>query len=156
MQTGDFSELYDTDRTALQLVRSSSTTDDFGNPCGQLYGRQSSPEWQWNGRFCDANSREHHSQHLLGSCLREDECRGLWGTANRPGILNNIAFTVNNIQRARQLDSRVDWNRTESDHYFFRYSMLRAKLNDLNDINKNNPITGILSSLTTARRTPTV
>jgi hypothetical protein len=143
MQTGDFSELYDPTGQLCSWSGSPSTVDDFGNPCGQLY---------WPGsQITNANGIVTSATPITGNIIPSTywdpaaakiNAAAIWGTANRAGIVNNLAFTVANVQRARQMDERVDWNRTESDHYFFRYSMLRASLTDLNDVNKNNQVTG--------------
>ena len=143
MQQGDFSELYDPTGQLCSWSGNPSAVDDLGNPCGQLY---------WPGsQVRDNTGTVISATPIPGNVIRSTywdpsatqiNAAALWGTANRPGIVNNLAFTVGNVQRVRQTDERVDWNHTESDHYFFRYSMLRASLTDVNDINKGNPITG--------------
>jgi hypothetical protein len=143
MQSGDFSELYDPTGQLCSWSGSPSTTDDFGNPCGQLY---------WPGsQVRNAGGTVISATPIPGNIIPSTywdpvsakmNSAALWGTANRPGIVNNLAYNLSNVQRARQMDERVDWNRRESDHYFFRYSMLRATLSDLNNVNQNNSITG--------------
>src|SRR5579871_4521139 len=140
MQQGDFSELYNSD------LCGGSTVDDFGQPCGQLY---------WPGsQVRDSSGNFISAKPITGNIIPSTywdpaaakiNAAALWGTANQPGVdgvLFNLGFTVGNVQRVRQSDERVDWNRTEADHYFFRYSMLRASLTDVNDINQGNQITG--------------
>jgi len=143
MQTGDFSELYDHTGQLCSWSGSPSTTDDFGNPCGQLYWPGSQVR-NSSGTVISATAIPGNQIPSIywDPVSAKMNSAALWGTANRPGILNNLAYNLSNVQRARQMDERVDWNRRESDHYFFRYSMLRARLSDLNNVNQNNPITG--------------
>jgi len=145
METGNFSELYDPTGALCSWSGSPSKTDDFGNPCGQLYYPGSQVR-NAGGTVISATAIPGNiipSNTYWDPVSEQMNAAQLWGTANRPGIVNNLAYNLTVVQRSRQIDSRVDWNRTEADHYFFRYSMLRANLSNVNNVNDdNNSISG--------------
>ena len=51
----------------------------------------------------------------------------LWGRANLPGTDNNLYYTTTQRRTVHQADGRLDYNLSEKDRFFFRYSRLERR-----------------------------
>ncbi len=127
MYNGDFSELYSV----------GSGTDGAGNPIGQLY---------------DPLTRQFDSQgHVIAATpfpgnviprSRWDAVAAkmndaaIWGKANRPGLDNNLYYLNSSQQTPHQGDGRLDYNLSSKDRFFFRYSVLKATLDNSTNVNQ--------------------
>lgn len=121
MYQGDFSELYDVTQPA----------DNAGNKYGQLYDPFS--------RVFDANSGNVASATpFAGNVIppgRWDPASTkmnsdkVFGAANLPGLTNNLYYLYRNAQNVDQGDGRMDYNFSDKDRFFFRYSRMYS-LND--------------------------
>ena len=56
----------------------------------------------------------------------------VFGTANLPGLTNNLYYLYRNIQDAHQADGRIDFNASDKHRLFFRYSLLNSTATQLN------------------------
>ena len=126
MSQGDFSELYDP----------SSGTDAAGNTYGQIYDPYSRvikdgvvvsatpfsgnviPRSRWDPVMAKMNDAQ------------------VWGVANRPGIDDNLYYTLRVAQNVHQGDGRIDYNHSEKNRLFYRYSILRSFNDNASSINQ--------------------
>jgi Carboxypeptidase regulatory-like domain len=126
MYQGDFSELYD-----------SSQTDGAGNMWGQLYD-------PFTRKF-DANGNVIAATPFSGNIIppfRWDPATGkmnndfIWGKANRPGVDNNLYYFGIVKRTVHQADGRVDFNKSEKNRLFYRYSNLSGVLDHSTSVNQ--------------------
>jgi outer membrane receptor protein involved in Fe transport len=127
MYNGDFSELY-----ALR-----STLDRAGAPYGQIYD-------PFTRKF-DAQGKVTSATPFAGNIIprsRWDPAAAkmndafLWGKANLTGIENNLLYLNRSAQDSHQADGRLDYNLSSADRFFFRYSTLKALLDNATDVNQ--------------------
>ncbi|MCI0628112.1 MAG: carboxypeptidase regulatory-like domain-containing protein [Acidobacteria bacterium] len=127
MYKGDFSELYDP----------SHPPDGAGNTWGQLYD-------PFTRKF-DAQGKVIGATPFPGNIIPRDRWDAVsgkmnddfvFGKANRPGIESNLYHTLRNAQTVHQADGRLDYNHSEKDRFFFRYSNLKATLDYLSSVNR--------------------
>ena len=127
MYNGDFSELYGLN----------NTTDRAGAAYGQLYD-------PFTRKF-DAQGKVISATPFPGNIIprsRWDPAAAkmndafLWGKANLPGIENNQFYLNRSAQDAHQADGRLDYNLSSADRFFFRYSELKALLDNSTDVNQ--------------------
>jgi carboxypeptidase family protein len=120
MYNGDFSELYD----------ATQPNDAAGNTYGQIYDPFS--------RKFDANGNVVSVMPFSGNIIppsRFDSVAAkmnadrVFGVANRPGTGGNLYYVYRNIQNVDQGDGRMDYNLSDKDRFFFRYS----RLDSIND-----------------------
>ncbi len=127
MYNGDFSELY-----ALR-----SANDAAGNRYGQLYD-PFTRQFDSPGKVISAtpfpNNIIPRSRWDPAAAKMNDAF--LWGKANLPGIENNQYYLNRSQQDSHQADGRVDYNVTSNDRMFFRYSVLKALLDNGTDVNQ--------------------
>ncbi|MEP6757350.1 MAG: carboxypeptidase regulatory-like domain-containing protein, partial [Chthonomonadales bacterium] len=118
MIQGDFSELYDSTQPA----------DDAGNPYGQLYNPYTrtfdSQSGQVTGAMPYPNNVIPQSQWDPASA--KINATKIFGVANLPGISNNLYYLGSNRQSVSQGDGRLDYDLSERNRIFFRYSILNS------------------------------
>jgi hypothetical protein len=126
MYQGDFSELY-------------SLTPPPGADAtyGQLYDPFS--------RIFDGNGNVTFAAPFPGNIItasRFDPAAAkmnadrVFGTANLPGLTNNLYYLYRNAQDAHQADARIDFNQSEKHRWFFRYSLLDSTNGNSTNINQ--------------------
>ncbi|HWB99505.1 MAG TPA: hypothetical protein VG672_22500, partial [Bryobacteraceae bacterium] len=127
MYQGDFSELY----SLRQSV------DNAGNRYGQIYD-------PFTRRF-DAQGNVSAATPFPGNVIprsRWDPAAAkmndafLWGKANQSGIENNLYYLNSSKQTTHQADGRVDYNLNSNNRFFYRYSTLKALLDNSTDVNQ--------------------
>ena len=60
----------------------------------------------------------------------------IFGVSNLPGITNNLQYLYSNQQNAQQGDGRVDFNQSDKNRLFFRYSVLNSTNTNSTNINQ--------------------
>jgi hypothetical protein len=60
----------------------------------------------------------------------------IFGTPNLPGLTNNLYYLYQNLQDAQQADGRADYNPTDKQRLFFRYSILDSTNTNSTNINQ--------------------
>jgi hypothetical protein len=127
MYNGDFSELYD----------STQPTDAGGNTYGQIYDPFS--------RVFDANGNVVSVTPFPGNVIpasRFDSAAAkmnadkIFGVANLPGISNNLYYLSTQRQTVDQGDGRMDYNPSNNNRFFVRYSGLNARINNATNVNR--------------------
>ncbi|HYM07752.1 MAG TPA: carboxypeptidase regulatory-like domain-containing protein [Terriglobales bacterium] len=120
MYGGDFSELYDM----------TQPKDAGGNTYGQIYDPAS--------RVFDSNGNVVSVTPFSGNIIpptRFDLASAkmsadkIFGAANRPGLGGNLYYIYRNTQNVDQGDGRVDYNLSDKQRFFYRYS----RMNSVND-----------------------
>jgi Carboxypeptidase regulatory-like domain len=116
MLTGDFSELY-----------VPGTFDDAGNTYGQIYD-PSTRVFDQNGNVISAQPFQNNviPSSRWDSSAAAINAAGVFGVANLPGISQNLQYLGINNQTVHQADGRLDFDRSERDRIFFRYSVLNS------------------------------
>ncbi len=126
MYQGDFSELY-----SLTPPPGSDST------YSQLYD-------PFSRRF-DGNGNVTYAAPFAGNLIpasRFDPSAArmnadhVFGTANLPGLTNNLYYLYRNAQDAHQADARIDFNESEKQRWFFRYSVLDSTNDNSTNINQ--------------------
>lgn len=127
MLTGDFSELYDTSKHA----------DDAGNTFGQIYDPLTR-QFNAAGQVISATPFPGNiiPQTRWDAAAKAMNTAQIFGLPNLPGISNNLAYLDINKQTAHQADGRLDFNRTNRDRMFFRYSVLNSTGDFSTNVNK--------------------
>jgi hypothetical protein len=120
MYNGDFSELYDL----------TQPKDAAGSAYGQLYD-PASRTFDQSGNVISAtpfagNIIPASRFDPVTSKMNADK---IFGVANLPGLQNNLYYLYKNVQTVDQGDGRMDYNLSEKDRFFYRYS----RLNSIND-----------------------
>jgi hypothetical protein len=127
MYNGDFSELYDL----------TQPKDGAGNAYGQLYDPFS--------RVLDANGNVTSAVPFSGNIIpasRFDPVAAkmnadkIFGTANLPGISNNLYYLYSNRQNVDQGDGRTDYYLSERSRFFFRYSRMNSMNDNATNVNQ--------------------
>jgi Carboxypeptidase regulatory-like domain len=127
MYNGDFSELYDL----------TQPKDAAGNAYGQIYDPFS--------RVFDSNGNVVSATPFAGNIIpasRFDPAAAkmnadkIFGVANRPGLGGNIYYLYRNTQTVDQGDGRMDYNFSDRDRFFFRYSRLNSVNGNSTDVNQ--------------------
>jgi hypothetical protein len=125
MVKGDFSELYDT-----------SSKDGAGNTYGQLYD-PFTRKFDAKGNVISATPFPNNiipANRWDPATAKMNNDR-IMGTPNLPGIDNNLYYTLNRNRKNHQIDGRGDYNLSSADRFLFRYSGMRADLDNLASIN---------------------
>jgi hypothetical protein len=126
MYQGDFSELY-----------SLTPPPGADSTYGQLYDPFS--------RIFDGNGNVTYAAPFPGNIIpssRFDPAAAkmnadhVFGTANLPGLTNNLYYLYRNTQDAHQADARIDFNQSEKQRWFFRYSVLDSTNGNSTNINQ--------------------
>jgi hypothetical protein len=126
MYQGDFSELYSltpppgSNSTYNQLYDPSSRTFD-GN--GNVTFAAPFPGNIIPASRFDPSAAKMNADHIFG-------------TANLPGLTNNLYYLYRNVQDAHQGDARIDFNQSDKHRWFFRYSVLSSSNDNSTDINE--------------------
>ena len=126
MYQGDFSELY-------------SISPPPGSPSNynQLYDPFT--------RVFDANGNVTSADPFPGNIIpasRFDPVASkmnadhIFGTANLPGLTNNLHYLYQNVQDAHQGDGRIDFDMSNKHRLFVRYSILESSLGNSTNINQ--------------------
>jgi len=127
MYNGDFSELYDL----------TQPKDAGGNAYGQIYDPFS--------RVFDKNGNVVSVTPFPGNIIpasRFDPAAAkmnadhIFGSANLPGLSNNLYYLYSNQQTVDQGDGRADYNLSEKDRFFYRYSKLDSINNNATSVNQ--------------------
>jgi len=126
MYQGNFSELY-------SLTPPSGTDATYN----QLYDPFS--------RVIDANGNVTSATPFVGNIIpvgRFDPAsakmnsENVFGVANLPGLTNNLHYGYRNSQNAQVGDGRVDFNASDKQRAFFRYTVLNSTSANLTSINQ--------------------
>jgi len=126
MIDGDFSELY-----------VPGELDNAGNTLGQLYDPYT--------RVFDADGNVIGADLFPGNIIpraRWDAVAAkmndafLWGKPNQAGIENNLYYLSSHDQHVHQADGRVDFNSSEKNRFFVRYSIQKAFNDQSTNINQ--------------------
>lgn len=126
MYNGDFSELYSLDQP----------NDNAGNPYGQIYDPFS--------RVFDSSGNVVSATPFAGNIIapsRWDPATAkmnadkIYGAANLPGTSHNLYYLFKNVQTVHQADGRADYNYSEKNRFFFRYSHLASVSDNSTGIN---------------------
>lgn len=127
MTTGDFSELYDP----------TQPKDDAGNEYGQLYD-PFTRTFDSNGNVTGATPYPNNviPQTEWDAAAKNMNAATVFGVANQPGISNNLFYTGTVRQNVDQGDGRLDYDASERQRVFFRYSLLNSATNNSTSINK--------------------
>lgn len=126
MYQGDFSELYDF-----------SQVDGAGNTWGQIYD-PFTRQFDAEGNVIAATPFPNN----VIPASRWDPATGkmnndfIFGKANRSGIDNNLYYQAPVTRTLHQADGRLDYNKSDRNRFFFRYSILKALLDHSTNINK--------------------
>lgn len=127
MYNGDFSELYDV----------TQPKDAGGGTYGQIYDPFS--------RVFDSNGNVVSVTPFPGNVIpasRFDPATAkmnadhIFGTANLPGLSNNLYYLYSNQQTVDQGDGRTDYNLSEKDRFFYRYSRMNSVNNNATSVNQ--------------------
>lgn len=127
MYNGNFSELYD----------STQPNDAGGNTYGQIYDPFS--------RVFDANGNVVSITPFTGNIIPSSHydsvgakmnANQVFGIANLPGISNNLYYLYRNTQTVDQGDGRMDYNPSDKDRFFYRYSRMDAVNGNTTSINQ--------------------
>ena len=127
MYNGDFSELYDL----------TQPPDAGGNAYGQIYDPFS--------RVFDKNGNVVSVTPFPGNIIpasRFDPAAAkmnadhIFGTANLSGLSNNLYYLYTNQQTVDQGDGRADYNLSDKDRFFYRYSKLDSISNNATSVNQ--------------------
>src|SRR6266851_1395397 len=120
MYNGDFSELYDL----------TQPKDAAGGTYGQLYD-PASRVFDSSGNVVSATpfSGNIIPQSRFDSVAAKMNADKIFGVANLPGLSNNLYYLYKNVQTVDQGDGRMDYNFSDKDRFFYRYS----RLNSIND-----------------------
>jgi len=127
MYQGNFSELYDL----------TQPKDAGGNAYGQIYDPFS--------RVFDKNGNVVSVTPFAGNIIPASRFDGpaakmnadhIFGTANLPGLSNNLYYLYTNQQYVDQGDGRADYNLSDKDRFFFRYSKLNSTNNNATSVNQ--------------------
>ncbi len=127
MYNGDFSELYD----------ATQPPDAGGNTYGQIYDPFS--------RVFDSNGNVVSVTPFPGNIIPASRFDGpaakmnadkIFGVANLPGISNNLYYLYTNQQNVDQGDGRTDYNLSDKDRFFYRYSKMNSVNNNATSVNQ--------------------
>ena len=126
MYNGDFSELLD-----------SSQTDGAGNPSGQIYD-PSTRRFDSQGNVIAATPFPGNiiPKGRFDPVAAKMNADAIFGRANLPGTDNNLYYTSTVKRTVHQLDGRIDYNMSERDRFFFRYSGMKSVLDNSTSINQ--------------------
>lgn len=127
MYSGDFSELYSlsppagTDASAYSQLYDpfSRVFDESGNVVSAT---------PFTGNIIPASQFDPAAAKMNADRV--------FGTANLPGLTNNLYYLYRNTQDAHQADGRVDFNASDKHRLFFRYSILNSTAANSTDINQ--------------------
>ena len=127
MISGDFSELLD----PTQHV------DDAGNTYGTIYD-PATRTFDAQGNVTGATPFPGNviPQNRWDSAATAMNTAKIFGVANLPGLGDNLLYLANNKQTAHQADGRLDFNRTNEDRIFVRYSILDATGDNSTNVNQ--------------------
>jgi hypothetical protein len=127
MYNGDFSELYDV----------TQPVDAGGNTYGQIYDPFS--------RVFDSNGNVVSVTPFPGNIIPAARFDGpaakmnadkIFGVANQPGVSNNLYYLYTNQQTVDQGDGRMDYNLSDRDRFFYRYSKMDSINNNATSVNQ--------------------
>jgi len=127
MYNGDFSELYDL----------TQPKDAAGGTYGQIYDPFS--------RKFDSNGNVISATPFAGNIIPASRFDGpaakmnadkIFGVANLPGISNNLYYLYSNQQTVDQGDGRGDYNLSDKDRFFYRYSKMNSINNNATNVNQ--------------------
>ena len=127
MLNGDFSELLD----PTQHV------DDAGNTYGTIYDPFTRTfDSQGNVTGATLFPGNVIPQNRWDSAAKAMNTAIIFGTPNLSGTSNNLQYLSNNSQTAHQTDGRLDFNRSDRDRIFLRYSVLDAVSDNTTNVNQ--------------------
>src|SRR5579872_7305563 len=127
MYNGDFSELYDLTQPKYA----------GGNAYGQIYD-PFSRVFDKNGNFVSVTP-------FPGNIIPASRFDGpaalmnaqhIFGTANLPGLSNNLYYLYSNQQTVDQGDGRTDYNLSDKDRFFYRYSRMNSINTNATSVNE--------------------
>lgn len=126
MLNGDFSELY-----------VPGEVDDAGHTYGQIYD-PATRVFDSQGNVIGATPFPGNviPQSRWDSSAAAMNAAQIFGVANLPGIGNNLRYLSNNNQTIHQADGRLDYNYSDRQRMFFRYSVLAATSDNSTDVNQ--------------------
>src|SRR5579864_9022339 len=127
MYNGDFSELYDL----------TQPKDAGGNAYGQIYD-PFSRVFDKNGNVVSVTPFPGNiiPQSRFDPAAAKMNAAHIFGTANLTGLSNNLYYLYTNQQVVDQGDGRADYNLSEKDRFFYRYSKLDSNNNNATSVNQ--------------------
>ncbi len=127
MYNGNFSELY-------SLAPPDGTSASAYN---QLYDPYSKT-FDQNGNVLTASPFPGNiiPTSMIDPAAAKMNADHIFGVANLPGLTNNLYYLYQNPQSAHQADGRVDFNPTDKQRLFYRYSILDSTVSNSTNINQ--------------------
>jgi Carboxypeptidase regulatory-like domain len=126
MYQGDFSELYSLEKPAGADPTYGQLFDPFSRVFDSNGNVVSATPFPGNiipaSRF-DASAAKLNADRVFG-------------TANMPGLTNNLYYLYRNVQDAHQADARIDFNQSDKHRWFYRYTILNSTNGNSTDINQ--------------------
>lgn len=124
MYQGDFSELYQAGK------------DAGGGATGQIYDPFTRKfDSQGNVTFAMPFAGNVIPASRFDPVAAKMNADAIWGRANLPGVDNNLYYTTAVRRTTHQADGRMDYNLSSKDRFFFRYSGMKALLDNQTSIN---------------------
>ncbi len=128
MITGDFSELYDP----------TQPNDTAGNEYGQLYDPSTRTFDSTTGTVTGATPYANNMipSTAWDSAATKMNAAKVFGVANLPGISNNLYYLGSVRQSVNQGDARLDYDLSQRNRTFFRYSILNSTTDNSTNVNQ--------------------
>jgi hypothetical protein len=126
MYKGDFSELLDP-----------TQKDSAGNPLGQLYD-PFTRKFDSSGNVISATPFPGNiiPANRFDSVSAKMNADAIFGRANLPGTDNNLYYVSTVGRTVHQGDGRIDYNLSDKDRFFYRYSGMKSVLDNSTSINQ--------------------
>ncbi len=127
MYNGDFSELYS---LAAPAGTTTATYSQLYNPYSKIFDQ--------NGNVVSAAPFPGNiiPASMFDPAAAKMNADHVFGVANLPGLTNNLYYLYQNTQDAHQADGRADYNLSDKQRLFFRYSILDSTNGNSTNINQ--------------------
>jgi hypothetical protein len=127
MYAGNFSELY---TLAPPAGTTAGTYSQLYNPYSKVFDQ--------NGNVLSAAPFAGNiiPASMFDKAAAKMNADHVFGVPNLPGLTNNLYYLYQNSQDAHQADGRVDFNPTDKQRVFFRYSILDSTNGNSTNINE--------------------
>jgi hypothetical protein len=128
MIQGDFSELYDP----------TQPKDGAGNEWGQIYNPFTRT---FDGTTGQVTGATPYADNIIprtswDSSASKMNAAKIFGVANLPGVSNNLYYLGSNKQSVNQGDGRIDYEASERQRIFYRYSILNSVTDNSTNVNQ--------------------
>jgi hypothetical protein len=127
MYNGNFSELYS---LAPPAGTTASTYNQLYNPYSKTFDQ--------NGNVLTASPFPGNiiPVSMFDPAAAKMNADHIFGVANLPGLTNNLYYLYRNLQDAHEADGRADFNPTDKQRLFYRYSILDSTNGNSTNINQ--------------------